>query len=287
MQSLWMLAAAFLFATMGVCVKLALVTLNVWEIVFYRNLVGLLILLPLLMRAGGLQAGLTTPHWRIHITRNVTGTLAVVLWFSSMAVLPLPTSMTLNYTSSLFIAALMLAQARQQRAALPARSLLLSLLAGFAGIVLVLRPTLTSGQWPWALIGLASGVFAAQALLTVRALGRLGEPETRTVFYFSISGLIGGGAGMLLTGTHPLDTHALLLLAGIGVTAVLAQLAITRAYGYGRTLLAANLNYSGILFASFYSVLLWNDRMPWMTVLGMLLIVISGAYATWRSMQRQ
>ncbi len=283
MQSLWMLVAAFLFATMGVCVKLALATHSVWEIVFYRNIVGILMLLPLLMRDGGLRAGLATPHWRTHLTRNLSGTVAVVLWFSSMATLSLPTSMTLNYTSSLFIAAIVLIGTWRRGIALPARAMLLALLAGFVGILLVLRPTFSSGQLPWALLGLASGLMAAFALLTVRTLGRLGEPVARTVFYFSISGLLGGGLGMSVTPTHALDLHALLLLTGVGVCAVLAQLAITRAYGYGHTLLAANLNYSGILFAGGYSLLLWNEAIVPLTALGMVLIVLSGAYATWCS----
>ena len=285
MQALWMLAAAFLFASMGVCVKLALQTHTVWEVVFYRNLIAIFILLPLLMRRQTLSTGLSTPHWRQHITRNFSGTLSVVLWFSSMAYLPLSTAMTLNYTSSLFIAVILFISAYRTPLAFSQKPLLLAVLIGFCGILLVLRPTITSGQLPWAMLGLASGLCAAFALLSVRALGRLGEPEARTVFYFSISGALAGGLGMLATGIHPLTLSAIGLMLGVGFFAVLAQLAITRAYGYGKTLLAANLNYSGILFASFYGAILWQDVITLPTLFGMLLIVISGAYATWHSTQ--
>lgn len=284
MQALWILAAAFLFATMGVCVKLALRTHSVWEVVFYRNLIGMAILLPLLMRGQTLRTGLHTPHWRQHLIRNFSGTLSVVLWFSSMAYLPLSTAMTLNYTSSLFIAGIVFISAPTPRV-VSHHPLLLALLVGFCGILLVLRPTVTSGQLPWALVGLAAGLLASFALLSVRALGRLGEPGARTVFYFSISGTLAGGLGMLCTGWHSFNGSSISLMLGVGFFAVLAQLAITRAYGYGKTLLAANLNYSGILFASFYGVIFWQEAMTLPTLLGMLLIVISGAYATWHSNQ--
>lgn len=285
MQSLWMLAAAFLFASMGVCVKLVLHTHSVWEVVFYRNLIGMFILLPLLMYRQNLRTGLSTPHWRQHITRNFSGTFAVILWFSSMAHLPLPTSMTLNYTSSLFIAAILLINARFTSQAFPTKTMLSVLMVGFVGILLILHPTLNNGQLPWAMVGLASGIFAAIALLSVRALGRLGEPEARTVFYFCLSGALIGLLGMLISGMHPLSLHASALMLGIGVFAVLAQLAITRAYGYGKTLLAANLNYFGIVFASLYGLVLWNEAIVPLSVLGIIFIILSGAYATWCSTQ--
>jgi S-adenosylmethionine uptake transporter len=68
---------------------------------------------------------------------------------------------------------------------------------GFGGVVLLLRPTLEQNQLFAGLVGLLGSLMAALAYMQVAALGRVGEPETRTVFYFSLAALLAGGLGML------------------------------------------------------------------------------------------
>lgn len=286
MQSLWMIVAAFLFSVMGVFVKLASDVHSAWEILFWRSLFGLFVLVPLIRQMpGGLRAGLATKYWSAHTVRNLSGTMAVVLWFGSMAHLPIATSMTLNYTSSLFIGLGLFVGAAWRGRALSLEGMrqgpmLAALVVGFVGIVLVLRPSFDQNQVIWALAALASGMLAAVALMSVRALGQLGEPSSRIVFYFTLSGLLAALAGMAVTDAHRPDPFHLLLLVGVGVTAVTAQLALTRAYGYGRALLATNLNYVGILFATLWGWLFWGDQVPLIAAAGMLLIVSAGIGAT-------
>ncbi|MFN8962640.1 MAG: DMT family transporter [Betaproteobacteria bacterium] len=281
MQSLWMLVAALLFAVMGACVKL--VALPAWggysiaEIVFYRSLLGALALAAF-VRSRGLS--LATPVVGMHLRRSTVGTVALSLWFFSSTVLPLGTAMTLNYSSSLFLAAFVVA------AALLARrrvrwSLALTVLFGFVGVVLVLQPSFSADQSEGALAGLASGILSAAAYWHVKELGRLGEPEWRTVFYFSLTGAVLGLAGSALTGFTAHSAVGVALLVAIGVTATLAQLAMTRAYGAGRTLLTANLQYSAIVFASILGVIVFADRIPLVGWLGIVIIVGSGVLATW------
>jgi S-adenosylmethionine uptake transporter len=282
MQSLWILVAALLFSVMSVLVKLASEAHSVWEIIFWRNAVGLLFLLQLLRSlSGGIRANLSTPHWPAHLVRNLTGVMSVVLWFSSIPHLPLTTSMTLNYTSSLFIGLIVFIGAAWQGKHMKNIPMLFALVLGFAGILLVLRPTIGPEQIVWAVIGLLGGAMGGVAMMSVRALGQLGEPSSRTVFYFSLGGFLVGLLGVLLFGFKlPTLEHTLYLL-GAGLTSVLAQLALTRAYGQGRALLTANLNYSGILFASFWGWLIWHDILPLIAWLGIALIIIAGILATW------
>ena len=285
MQSLWMIVAALLFSIMGVLVKLASSDHSAWEVLFWRSLIGLGVLVPLIRRMeGGLRSGLATPHWPGHLVRNLSGTFAVVLWFASIAHLPLATSMTLNYTSSLFIGLGLFVGAAWRGSFQGSNryqiAMLGTLAIGFVGIVLVLRPTFDRDQAMWAMAALGSGMLAAVALMSVRALGRLGEPSSRIVFYFTLAGFVVACGGMLFTGAHWPALHQVPILLGVGVSAVLAQLALTRAYGYGQTLLAANLNYIGILFASFWGWLLWDDGVPAIAALGMMLIVGAGIGAT-------
>ena len=79
---------------------------------------------------------------------------------------------------------------------------------------------------------------------------------------------------------HALDWHGAGLLLAIGVTALLAQMAMTRAYRIGKVLVVANLQYTGIIFSSLWSMLLWGDRFDWHVWLGMAVILVSGIAAT-------
>ena len=287
MQSLWMLVAAFLFSAMGALVKYASPHHNAWEILGWRSVVGLAVLIPLIRSMpGGLRQGLATKYWSAHTVRNLSGTMAVVLWFASMAHLPIATSMTLNYTSSLFIGLGLFVGAAWRGQGLTVGGvrqmpMLIALVVGFVGIVFVLRPTFERDQLIWALAALSSGVLAAVALMTVRALGQLGEPTSRTVFYFTLAGLLVALLGMAFAGATWPAPKEMAALIGVGICAVLAQLALTRAYGFGQTLLAANLNYAGILFASFWGWLIWDDRVPAIAAVGMLLIVGASIGSTW------
>ena len=155
------------------------------------------------------------------------------------------------------------------------------MLAGFAGVAMVLRPTLQPDQMTGALVGLLSGVTSALAYLQVSALSRVGEPETRTVFYFSIGAVLAGALGMGFGGASPWHWPTALWLLPIGLLAVLGQLCMTRAYASGATLVVANLQYSGIVFAGIYSITVFGDQLPLIGWAGMALIIASGVTATW------
>jgi drug/metabolite transporter (DMT)-like permease len=124
-----------------------------------------------------------------------------------------------------------------------------------------------------------SGLLAAVAYVNVKQLGRLGEPEWRVVFYFTLLSTIGGGAWMLVAGFHRPAPADWLVLAGIGLTATLAQLALTRAYHRGRTLTVGTLAYTTVGFAALYGVVLFHESLPWMAWLGMALVVAAGILA--------
>ncbi len=110
--------------------------------------------------------------------------------------------MTLNYMSSVWIAAFLVGgalMAWRPTAATPRPafqgSLVLTVLTGFVGVVLMLRPSLDQNQAFAGLVGLLSGMTAAFAYMQVVALSRLGEPESRTVFYFAVGFCCGGRCG--------------------------------------------------------------------------------------------
>ena len=286
MQALWMILASFAFATMGVGIKVTSESFNVGELLFYRGLVGV-VFTAAIMRARGIAV--KTPVPAMHLWRTFVGTVSMAAWFYGIAYLPLATAMTLNYMSGVWIAAFLVGGAlvgsnEQSRAQSQNQgALVLTVLAAFAGVVMLLRPTIAQNQIFAGLIGLLSGVGAALAYLQVTALARVGEPATRVVFYFAVGTLLGGLMGMGYLGIspwHQVTLGAALWIIPIGLLASVGQWCMTRAYAQGPTLVAANLQYSGIVFAAIYGLVLFGDEIPLIGWLGMALIVASGIAAT-------
>ncbi len=283
-----MVLAAFLFASMGVCVKIASAYFNAAELVCYRGVIGIVILWLL---ARSQKVSLATKYPGMHAWRSLVGVTSLGAWFFAIAHLPLATAMTLNYMSSVWIAAFLIGGALLAWRPSPATPrpalqgpLVLTVLVGFVGVVLMLRPSLDQNQAFAGLIGLMSGLTAAFAYMQVVTLSRIGEPESRTVFYFAVGSAVAGGAALLVTGTSPWPGWPALWLLPIGFLAAGGQLCMTRAYSRAKTqrgtLVVANLQYSGIVFAAIYSVLLFGDQIPPIGWLGMALIVGSGIVAT-------
>ena len=264
-----MLAAGFLFGCMGVFVKLGAHYFSNIELVFYRSFIGLLMVYTIIRQRGG---SVTTTHWGGHLWRGISGSIAMLLFFYCITVLPLATAVTLNYTSPLFLTFLTMLVFKE-RFHIP---LAFAIVLGFVGMVLLLQPTLERDQIIPGLLGLASGFLAGIAMLNVRQLGLLGEPDWRVVFYFSLIASLISGSAMLLGTIHPVNATGLLILIGLGSSATLAQLAMTRAYRTGKTQVVGSLSYSTVVFASLFGMILWGEALPLTGWMGMALIITGG-----------
>jgi S-adenosylmethionine uptake transporter len=286
MQSLWMLFASFMFTIMGVCVKLASDHYSTPEIIMYRGLVGLIFMFFFIkVRRGAFRTSLPLQH----LWRGAVGVSALCLWFYAIAKLPLATAVTLNYMAPIWMAAILFGIGWWRGENRFEWGLASAIAVSFAGVLLLLRPAVHADLGLAFVAGLVSGVMTALAYLQVRRLSQLGEPEYRIVFYFSLTSTLTGLA-FALSATHISDGAAMTwhshgakgiaLLLGVGVSATVAQMAMTRAYHLGKTLVSANLQYSGIVFSSIWGILIWGDVLNWMGWLGMTMILVSGLAAT-------
>jgi S-adenosylmethionine uptake transporter len=272
MQSLWMLVASLLFACMGVCVKFAAATHSAVEITFYRSFVSLILMFGLVRLN---RVALATPHWRWQISRGVVGFSALFAYFYAITLMPLATAVTLNYTSAIFLA-LYLALAGMRISA----GILSALIVGLLGVALLLKPSFHADQLLGGLIGLGSGVLAGMAYFSVRELGARGEPEMRTVFYFSLVSSVCAGIWLMFSELHAVDLRSGLLLLGVASFATVAQLAMTRAYTRGKTLMSAALAYSTVIFSSLFGALFWGEVLDASAWFAIALIILSGIAAT-------
>ncbi len=275
---LLMICATFLFAAMGVCVKFASSVYGAGEIVMYRGLVGMAAI-ALLARARGVSLRTSVPA--MHAWRSVVGVTSLTMWFYAIGHMPLATAVTLNYMSSVWMALFLIGGAVVLGAQRVDPRLVATVLVGFAGVALVLQPSIARDQMVPGVIGLGSGMMSALAYLQVATLGRAGEPELRVVFYFSIGSAIAGAAMAAVQGVHAHHTWTgLCLLLASGVFATTAQVALTRAYTIGKPLSNASLQYLGIAFSFVFGIWLFHDPLTWAAVAGMVLIVGAGLAAS-------
>lgn len=277
MQSLWMLLACLMFAIMGACVKVASeLNVSLAQVVLFRGIPSVLLLL---VWARMTHRTMRPKRWRPHIVRNMTGIVSMWMGFYALSHLPLSTAISLNYTSPLFIAVWMLVSGGVGRDLVRQVSVAL----GFLGVIAILRPSIGEDQWLPALVGLGAGCMAAAAMMQVRSLGRLGEPEWRTVFLFSCCVCLSSLVGVAIWGWQPVEPSGWLVLGGIGLTGMFGQLAMTRAFGLGSTLLTAVLQYATMIFGALLGIAFWNDIPDVLAWGGIGLIILAGLLSTWRT----
>lgn len=280
MGLVWSVLASLLFSCMGVFVKLGSQWFSAGELVFWRSLLGLVLLSGLLRGSGG---SIRTPLWRWHIARGISGSVALLCFFFAIAHLPLGSAISLNYTSPLFLALYVGVHERRRPPAL----LLAALLTGFAGVWLMLQPTFSGYSMLPVCIGLVSGALAGFAYLAVRELGERGEPPLRIVWYFTLTALLISLLWTLPSGWHfPAQPAAWWVIAGLALSATAAQIALTRAYRCGPTLGVSCLAYSTVLFSGVAEWLLWPQASSSTLWLGQGLIIGSGLLAVWSRSRR-
>ena len=151
--SLWMLVAAFFFAIMGVLVKIASLKFSSAELVFYRSLFGLVFIFAYVKIQ---KLSIKTAHLSKQMTRSMIGFISMVMFFYAIGQLPLASAITLNYTSPLAMAAILTFALKEK----PRKFLIIALVAGFLGVILLLKPSIHQGELLAGGLGLLSGLLA-------------------------------------------------------------------------------------------------------------------------------
>lgn len=278
MQSVWMLVSSFFFSLMAAFTKLGATDFGTFELVFYRQIVGCgLIFLWVVATHRTVMTHLVPSH----LKRSLLGTLALLIWVYALGRLPLGTAMTLNYTSPLFMAAIVSYLAVRAGEALE-KKLIACVIFGFFGITLILRPDVGASDLMPSLIGSSAGFFAALAQFQVRQLAKMREPAWRIVFYFTLTGTVAGVIGHFLW-EGPLTaitSDNVWALAGMAVSGVIAQLAMTRAWSGGNVLVTSCFQFSAIIFASLIGWISFDEPISLLTGTGIGVIIIAGVTAT-------
>jgi len=263
--------AALMFASMGVLIRFASQDLPNEMLVFFRNLFGLLVLLPLVWRQG-VSHSLKTAYPLLHLLRSLCGLAAMYCFFYALANMPLAGAVLLNFTAPLFIPFIALLWLKE-----PVGSrVVAAILVGFVGVLFVLKPG--SGLYSQvALIGLASGAFAAVAMVSLRRLSHT-EPPFRVVVFYGITCTTVSSLPLLWSWQTP-GSEALLQLAGAGAFATAGQYLLSKGYGYAPAAQIGPFTYTSVVFAAGYGWFFWQEIPDWLTATGTLLIILAGVLA--------
>ncbi len=277
---LYMLLAALGFSVMGGAAKLLKGSFNAGQLVFYRNLVGLVALLIGFALKPPVSEGGKLP-WLIF--RGLMGTLALYTLLYCILHLPLGTAMTYNLTSAIFIAAFSFLLFKEYHG----KEVLFALLLGFAGMLLVYKPAMYL-PWYYHMAGLISGISSAIAYLTVGRLNKYYDARI-IVASFMISGVLVPSLSMLLQWLGHFRPDEIFVVAFkwpaarqwgyiilLGLAALFGQYFVTKAYGADKAGIVSAVSYANIVFSVFIGISLGDAFPDGMSLSGISCIIISG-----------
>jgi drug/metabolite transporter (DMT)-like permease len=269
------LAATLGIVLMNTCAKLVSPAHDPIELVFYRGLTALALLVPYMALTRPLGM-FTTRRVGAHLYRALVGNLGVGFVFWAYSLLPMADATALLFASPLFVTALspLLLKERIDAARW------LAVIVGFGGVLLIVRPSTVLLSRPAALIGLAAALMIALVDMALRNLGRTDDPLT-TVFFFLLIGVLVSGVYTGWRGSWPRGEH-LAILAVMGVFTAIQQVAKTTAYRHAEASFLAPYTYSAIIWATITGWLFWRELPTVEVILGTVVIVASNLYLVWR-----
>lgn len=263
-----MLGSAFAFSLMSVAVKFASASLPSTMIVFFRNAVALLLLVPWAARGG--RAAIATHRFTGHLLRGLAGLAGMICFFFAIAHLRLADAVLLNYSFPLFMP---LAERFWLRERTPAGTWP-RLLIGFAGVIIILKPGSDLFS-RFAVLGLLSGLFVAVAQVGIRRLTHT-EPISRIVFYFALIATSVSAVWLPFTWVGPSVT-GWLALAAIGSFATAGQFALTRSYYFAPPTVVGPLIYFTVVFSVLLDWGIWRILPDALFGIGAALVAAAGA----------
>lgn len=269
--ALWMLLAVLAFAGMDAGMKWIAEDYPAFQVAVFRSLATLPLVLGWIVLRG--RAGtLLRIHWPLHLLRGALGVGMIAGFVYGLARMPLSTAYAIVFVSPLMVTALAVPLLGEKVG--PRRWTAIAI--GIVGVLVVLRPT---GEGVATLAGLAvvgGALCYAIASIAVRSLAQRDSPEA-LVFWFLV--LMAVFAGVLAwRDWQPLRFEHLWVLALIGVTGALGQVALTHAFRLGEASQVAPLEYTALLWVVLLDLFVWQVLPDGMTWLGAGIIVASGLY---------
>jgi len=262
----WMIGAMVSFSLMAISGRELAPDLNTFEIMFFRSLIGLVIVLFIGFFAGTLRQ-IKTDRIGLHVLRNTAHFTGQNLWFLAVAFIPFSQLFALEFSTPIWVALLaplFLGEALTRRR-------LLSVMIGFTGVLIVARPDLNNLN-PAILAAMACAICFACSLMTTKKL-TMDQSITCILFWLTLMQLGMGVAMVTVTGgvSMPLGIdYAWVLTVGIG--GLTAHFCITKALALAPAIVVIPLDFLRLPLISLIGFLAYNEAFEWAVVLGAILI---------------
>jgi drug/metabolite transporter (DMT)-like permease len=287
----FMLLAALGFSIMGGAAKALKGSFNAGQLVFWRNIVGLIFLIVSFSLRPPVSTGGKMPRL---IFRGLMGTTALYTLLYCILHLPLGTAMSYNLTSALFIALFSFILFKEYNG----KKVLLAVLIGFAGMLLIYKPNMHFA-WYYHIAGLISGISSAMAYLTVGRL-TLYYDSRIIVSAFVLGGIIAPLLFVLIKSVFHLPADELLFIDWrwpqinewpavllLGTAALFGQYFVTKAYGADKAGIISVIGYANIIFSVFIGMMLGDAFPGWLSWAGIICIITSGVIISIHKQKQQ
>lgn len=266
-----MLAAVALFALMDAALKLLSPHYPALQVGALRGASSLPFVLAWVLATVGAR-GLLRVYWRLHLLRAALGIAMMAGFVYGLRTLPLSTAYAITFVAPMLVTALAVPFLGERVG--PRRWTAIGI--GLVGVLVVLRP---SGEGMFTRAGLAILLAAfcyAAGVITVRILAR--RDSTQAMVFWLMALLALGSTLLSLHAWTPIRPQDWWLIAGVGLTGSLAQVALTEAFRHGEASLIAPLEYTALLWGVLLDIGLWGVLPDGVTWLGAAIIVLSGLY---------
>ena len=276
----FMLLAALGFSVMGGSAKLLKGSFNAGQLVFYRNVIGLVVLMAAFLIKPPVNKGV---RLRLLVFRGLMGTTALYTLLYCILHIPLGTAMTYNLTSALFIAVFSFLLFREYHG----RIVLLAVLLGFAGMLLIYKPAIHF-PWYYHAAGLLSGITSALAYLAVGRLNKYYDARIIVLAFVGMGVLI-PAVFMCVRSIANIPPDDVFFVEwrwpqgkewgpvlSMGLAALFGQYFVTRAYGADNAGIVSAIGYANIVFSVFIGMALGDAFPDLMSLAGIICIIGSG-----------
>jgi drug/metabolite transporter (DMT)-like permease len=270
----WMIGAAFFFSILSAIIRHLTAEMHPLEIAFFRNLFGLVFMLPWLARSG--FGSLRTGRFGLYLWRTMVGLLSMFAWFWALGLLPFAQAVALSFTTPLFAtmgAALILKERVRLRR-------WTATIAGFIGVLVILRPGAAEALNIGAILVIVSCALSGATTLMVKDLLRT-ESSSAVVTYMVLLMTPISLVPALFVWTWPHPATWLIML-GMGLVATAGHLCITHSYKLADASAVLPYDYTRMIFAAAIGYV-WFAEVPdrW-TWIGAGIIAASAIYIAHR-----
>ncbi len=264
-----------MFTVMNVFAKLLSTTHSVIEIAFYRNLIACMPFLFLVFALGKRDILVINSKPSVVGLRAILGALSLMTTFAAFSLMPMAETTVLLFTASLFIPVLGMFFLGEHVG--PYRWT--AVVVGFAGVVIMASPggsVTTIGI----MVAITAALMHATMQIILRYLGRFERPETVT-FYFLVIGTLVTALPLPFVAVTPTLAEVPLLF-GVGLSGALAQWLLSVAFRNAPAAVVTVFNYSGIVWATLFGWLIWNDWPVTSVLIGAGVVIASNGLIIWR-----